>query len=65
MKQYRVTYTIDKGEGDDCVLDSTDPLYAMKEGMFLGTVPGIDVYEVYPEKQSVNSDEKINPYSQV
>ena len=65
MKQYRVTYTVDKGEGDDCVLDNNDPLYAMKEGMFLGTVPGIDVYEVYPEKQSVNSDEKINPYSQV
>ena len=65
MKQYRVTYTVDKGDGDDCVLASTDPLYKMKEGMFLGTVPGIDTYVVYPEKQSVNSDEKINPYSQV
>ena len=65
MKQYRVTYTVDKGEGDDCVLDANDPLTKMKEGMFLGTVPGMNTYLVYPEKQSIDSDEKINPYSQV
>jgi len=34
MKQYRVTYTVDKGDGDDCVLDPNDPLYKMKEDMF-------------------------------
>jgi hypothetical protein len=65
MKQYRVTYKVDVNEGDDCVLDSNDPLYKMKEDMFLGSVPGIDVYEVYPEKNSIDSDEKINPYSKV
>jgi len=64
MKQYRVTYKVDTGEGDDCVLDPSDPLHKMKEGMFLGGVPGIDVYEVYPERKSKDSDEKINPYSQ-
>ena len=64
MKQYRVTYTVDKGEGDDCVLDSTDPLYRMKEGMFLGTVPGIDTYVVYPEVTG-EEDRPVNPYSQV
>jgi hypothetical protein len=65
MKQYRVTYTVDKGEGNDCVLDANDPLNQIKEGMFLGSVPGVDVYEVYPEKQGIESDEKVNPYSQV
>ncbi len=64
MKQYRVTYKVDTGEGNDCVLDSNDPLHKMKEGMFLGGVPGIDVYEVYPERKNIDSDEKINPYSQ-
>ena len=64
MKQYRVTYTVDTGEGDDCVLDSNDPLHTMKEGMFLGTVPGMNSYLVYPEVQG-EEDRKINPYSQV
>jgi hypothetical protein len=62
MKQYRVTYTVDKGE--DCVLDNNDPLTKMKEGMFLGSVPGIDTYLVYPEVQG-EEDRKINPYGQV
>jgi len=65
MKQYKVTYKVDTGSGDDCVLDSNDPLYTMKESMFLGSISGIDVYEIYPEKQSIDSDEKINPYSKV
>ena len=65
MKQYRVTYKVDVDGEDDCVLDPSDPLYKMKEDMFLGSVPGIDVYEVYPEKHSIDSDEKINPFSKV
>jgi hypothetical protein len=36
----------------------------MKEGMFLGNVPGVDVYEVYPE-QVGEEDRPRNPYSQV
>lgn len=64
MKQYRVTYTVDTGEGDDCVLDANDPLHKMKEGAFLGNVPGMDTYLVYPEVQG-EEDRKINPYSQV
>lgn len=64
MKQYRVTYNVNTGEGEDCVLDPNDPLHKMKEGMFLGSVPGIDVYEVYPESHRIDSDEKITPYSQ-
>ena len=63
MKQYRVTYNVQTGE-DDCVLDPNDPLFQMKEGMFLGKVSGIEVYEVYPNKCNSDSDEKINPYSQ-
>jgi hypothetical protein len=64
MKQYRVTYTVDKGEGDECVLDASDPLHKMKEGMFLGSVPGVDTYLVYPE-QNGEEDRPNNPYSQV
>lgn len=62
MKQYRVTYTVDTGE-ENCILDSNDPIHKMKEEMFLGKVPGLSAYEVYPE---VNGDEdrKLNPYSQ-
>ena len=64
MKQYRVTYTVDKGEGDECALDANDPLHKMKEGMFLGSVPGVDTYLVYPE-QNGEEDRPNNPYSQV
>jgi hypothetical protein len=64
MKQYRVTYTVDLGEGDNCVLDANDPLHKMKEGMFLGSVPGIDTYLVYPEQKG-EEDRPRNPYSQV
>ena len=64
MKQYRVTYKVDTGESD-CVLDPNDPIHKIKEGQFLGTVPGVDAYLVYPERQNIDSDEKINPYSQV
>lgn len=64
MKQYRVTYNVDTGEGTDCFLDASDPIHKMKEEMFLGKVPGISAYEVYPEPSSIDSDEKINPYSQ-
>lgn len=63
MKQYRVTYKVDTGE-ENCVLDPNDPLHKMKEQMFLGSVPGIDVYEVYPE-QIGEEDRPINPYSKV
>lgn len=63
MRQYRVTYNV-QGEGEDCILDPNDPIHKMKEGMFLGGIPGVDAYEVFPEKHSVDSDEKINPYSQ-
>jgi hypothetical protein len=63
MKQYKITYTVDKGEGDNCVLDPSDPIHKMKEGMFLGSVPGLDVYEVYPEVVG-EEDRKINPYGQ-
>jgi len=65
MKQYRVTYQVDTGEGTDCVLGSDDSLHKIKETLFLGSVPGVDTYLVYPEPQSIESDEKINPYSQV
>jgi len=64
MKQYRVTYTVDLSEGDECVLDANDPLHKMKEGMFLGSVPGVDTYLVYPE-QNGEEDRPNNPYSQV
>ena len=64
MKQYRVTYTVDTGEGNDCVLDANDPLNKLKEGMLLGTVPGMNTYLVYPEVQG-EEDHKINPYGQV
>jgi hypothetical protein len=64
MKQYRVTYTVDLGEGDNCVLDANDPLHKMKEGMFLGSVPGVDTYLVYPEQKG-EEDRPRNPYSQV
>ena len=64
MKQYRVTYTVDLGEGDECVLNANDPLHKMKEGMFLGSVPGIDTYLVYPEQKG-EEDRPSNPYSQV
>jgi hypothetical protein len=63
MKQYRVTYKVDTGDGDDCVLDSNDPLNKIKEEMFLGKVPGIDVYEIYPEEDG--HDTPKNPYSDV
>ena len=64
MKQYRVTYTVDTGDGNDCVLDANDPLNKLKEGMLLGTVPGMNTYLVYPEVQG-EEDRKINPYGQV
>jgi len=64
MKQYRVTYTVDLGEGDECVLNANDPLHKMKEGMFLGSVPGVDTYLVYPEQKG-EEDRPNNPYSQV
>jgi hypothetical protein len=64
MKQYRVTYTVDLGEGDECVLDANDPLHKMKEGMFLGSIPGVDTYLVYPEQKG-EEDRPNNPYSQV
>jgi len=65
MKQYKVTYTVDTGEGEDCVLDANDPIHKLRETAFLGGIPGVDAYEVYPERQSIDSDEKINPYSKV
>ena len=63
MKQYRVTYTVDKGEGDECILDANDPLHKMKEGMFLGGVPGVDTYLVYPEIIG-EEDRPRNPFGQ-
>jgi hypothetical protein len=63
MKQYRVTYTVDKGDGDDCVLDPNDPLYKMKEDMFLGSVPGVNTYLIYPEDDGYDTPK--NPYSPV
>ena len=60
MKQYRVTYKVDTGDGDDCVLDTNDPLNKIKDEMFLGTVPGIDVYEIYPEEDGYDTPK--NPY---
>jgi hypothetical protein len=63
MKQYRVTYKVDTGDGDDCVLDTNDPLNKIKDEMFLGKVPGIDVYEVYPEDNGYDTPK--NPYSGV
>jgi hypothetical protein len=46
------------------VLDANDPLHKMKEGMFLGSVPGVDTYLVYPEQKG-EEDRPSNPYSQV
>ena len=65
MKQYRISYTVDTGEGNDCILDSDDPLHEIKKNMFLGSVPGVNSYAVYPERNGLETDEKINPYSQV
>ncbi len=63
MKQYKVTYQVDTGEGTDCFLDPNDPIHQMKEGMFLGKVPGISTYEVYPDVVG-EEDRPQNPYSQ-
>ena len=63
MKQYRVTYTVDKGDGDDCVLDPNDTLYKIKEDMFLGSVPGVNTYLIYPEDDGYDTPK--NPYSPV
>lgn len=63
MKQYRVTYNVDVSGEADCVLDPNDPIYKMKEEMFLGKVPGLSAYEVYPEQKG-EEDRNINPYSQ-
>ena len=63
MKQYRVTYKVDTGDGDDCVLDPNDPLNKIKEEIFLGKVPGIDVYEIYPDDDGYDTPK--NPYSSV
>ena len=63
MKQYRVTYKVDTGDGDDCVLDTNDPLNKIKDEMFLGKVPGIDVYEIYPEEDGYDTPK--NPYGGV
>lgn len=64
MKQYKITYKVDTGEGDDCVLDPSDPLHKMKEQMFLGSIPGIETDVVYPE-QVGEEDRPLNPYSKV
>lgn len=63
MKQYRVTYKVDTGE-EDCVLDPNDPIHKIRESQFLGTVPGMDAYLVYPEQKD-EEDRPRNPYSQV
>ena len=63
MKQYRVTYNVDTSTADDCVLDANDPLHKMREGMFLGKVPGVEVYEVYPEQKG-EEDRPNLPYGQ-
>jgi hypothetical protein len=63
MKQYRVTYKVDVSGTDDCVLDPNDSLNKIKEEMFLGKVPGIDVYEIYPEDNGYDTPK--NPYSSV
>lgn len=63
MKQYRVTYSV-QTDNNDCILDPNDPLNKIKEGMFLGGVPGIEVYEIYPPRRGDESDEKINPFGQ-
>ena len=64
MKQYRVTYKVDTSLEQDCVLDANDPLHKMKEEQFLGSIPGIDTYLVYPEQKG-EEDRPSNPYSQV
>jgi hypothetical protein len=61
MKQYRVTYKADTGE-EDCVLDPNDPIHKIRESQFLGTVPGVDAYVIYPEEDGTDSAK--NPYSQ-
>lgn len=63
MKQYRVTYNVDVSGENDCILGSDDPIHKMKEEMFLGKVPGISTYEVYPEIRG-EEDRPQNPYSQ-
>lgn len=63
MKQYRVTYNVDVSGVDDCVLDPNDPLYKIKDQMFLGKVPGLSAYEVYPEIKG-EEDRPNNPYGQ-
>lgn len=63
MKQYRVTYNVDVSGEADCVLGADDPIHKMKEGMFLGNVAGVNVYEVYPEVTG-EEDRPQNPYSQ-
>ena len=63
MKQYRVTYNVDISGTDDCVLDPNDPLHKIKDEMFLGKVPGLIAYEVYPEIKG-EEDRTSNPYGQ-
>ena len=63
MKQYRVTYNVDVSGADDCFLSPDDPIHKMKEELFLGKVPGISAYEVYPEVTG-EEDRPQNPYSQ-
>jgi len=63
MKQYRVTYNVDVSGTDDCFLSPEDPIHKMKEEMFLGKVPGISAYEVYPDVVG-EEDRPQNPYSQ-
>ena len=62
MKQYRVTYTVNVDESEDCVLDPNDPLNKMKDDSFLGNISGVNIYEVYPEEDGY--DRPRNPYSQ-
>lgn len=61
MKQYRVTYTVDTSTEPDCVLDANDPVHKLLKDSFMGGVPGINAYQVFPEE---TQDRPQNPYGQ-
>ncbi len=63
MKQYKVTYNVDVSGESDCVLDPNDPIHAIKDQMFLGKVPGVNVYEIYPEQKG-EEDRPSIPFGQ-
>jgi len=70
VKQYRITSdNINKNSADDCVLDSSDPIYQLKEMQYLAGL-GSSPYKMYEgsnisvtgnENQELEKKHKIEP----